>query len=354
MPRARRCAGRLVDSGDGSYDVATVEPFIEAANRHRYRCDLGPVPLRLPRSSRPLERGFCRALSPIIASRWAASSTTAAKGTCFFTPVNEPSFLAFAGGEKGLFPPYCEGRGWDLKVALCRAAIAGHRGAMGGQPRLPHRQRRPALPRRLFARSALGCRGGAGFQRPAGIPGLGHARRTPAARAGRIAGASRYHRHQLLLDQPVGVARRAAARRQDPPARRGRSTPRALERPDLLGLGPLWRTDDHHRDRACRRPARPMAVRGGAGGRKFCCAKACRLGGVCLYPILGMPEWHEPDVWTPMGLWDPVCTLDPSERLVCEPMRDALASARHLDWLLHRLEPGSFDAIAPRKRREAA
>ena len=35
-----------------------------------------------------------------------------------------------------------------------------------------------------------------------------------------------------------------------------------------------------------------------------------QLRGLCLYPILGMPEWHEPDVWTPMGLWDPVCHRD--------------------------------------------
>src|SRR6201999_27122 len=42
-----------------------------------------------------------------------------------FTPLNEPSFMAFAGGERGLFAPHAEGRGWELKVALCRAAIAG-------------------------------------------------------------------------------------------------------------------------------------------------------------------------------------------------------------------------------------
>src|SRR5213595_1102670 len=45
------------------------------------------------------------------------------------------------------------------------------------------------------------------------------------------------------------------------------------------------------------------------------------LRGLCIYPILGMPEWHEPDIWTPMGLWDPVCYQEPyRERLVCEPM----------------------------------
>jgi hypothetical protein len=79
------------------------------------------------------------------------------------------------------------------------------------------------------------------------------------------------------------------------------------------------------------------------------------LAGVCLYPILGMPEWHEPNVWTPMGLWDPVCTLDPhGERLVCAPMREALAEASHLDWLLQRLKPDSLASPETRKRRYAA
>jgi len=28
------------------------------------------------------------------------------------------------------------------------------------------------------------------------------------------------------------------------------------------------------------------------------------LRGICLYPVLGMPEWHAPDRWTQMGLWN--------------------------------------------------
>ncbi len=66
------------------------------------------------------------------------------------------------------------------------------------------------------------------------------------------------------------------------------------------------------------------------------------LQGVCLYPILGMPEWHEPEVWTPMGLWDPVCERDPcAGRLVCDPMLKALTSARHIDELHRSLRMNS-------------
>ena len=56
------------------------------------------------------------------------------------------------------------------------------------------------------------------------------------------------------------------------------------------------------------------------------------LRGVCLYPILGMPEWHSPDVWTPMGLWDPVCHREPhGDRLICAPMLGELHAAHRLN-----------------------
>ncbi|MBU6288895.1 MAG: family 1 glycosylhydrolase [Chloroflexota bacterium] len=41
----------------------------------------------------------------------------------WYTPVNEPSFMAWAGGEVGWFAPFGEGRGYELKMRLVRAAI---------------------------------------------------------------------------------------------------------------------------------------------------------------------------------------------------------------------------------------
>ncbi|MFN2386360.1 MAG: beta-glucosidase [Thermoanaerobaculia bacterium] len=45
----------------------------------------------------------------------------------YIAPVNEISFLSFAGGEEGFFFPYARGRGDDLKRQLVRAAIAASR-----------------------------------------------------------------------------------------------------------------------------------------------------------------------------------------------------------------------------------
>ena len=55
------------------------------------------------------------------------------------------------------------------------------------------------------------------------------------------------------------------------------------------------------------------------------------LRGVCLYPILGMPEWHDPSVWTQMGLWDLAPRDGRLERRPHAPSFEALREARRLD-----------------------
>lgn len=44
-------------------------------------------------------------------------------GTAFVAPVNEPSFLSFAGGEEGFFNPFQKGRGDEMKAQMVRAAV---------------------------------------------------------------------------------------------------------------------------------------------------------------------------------------------------------------------------------------
>ena len=53
--------------------------------------------------------------------------------------------------------------------------------------------------------------------------------------------------------------------------------------------------------------------------------------GVCVYPILGMPEWHAPTIWTRMGLWDLVQDGKKLRREIYLPMLDALRAAQRLE-----------------------
>jgi len=56
------------------------------------------------------------------AARFISSETP---GPHWFSVVNEPSFLGWAGGEMGFFPPFAKGRGNEFKKQLMRVTIAG-------------------------------------------------------------------------------------------------------------------------------------------------------------------------------------------------------------------------------------
>ncbi|MGH6874636.1 MAG: hypothetical protein ACREDW_06435, partial [Aestuariivirgaceae bacterium] len=254
-----------------------------------------------------------------------------------FTPVNEPSFLAYAGGEKALFAPHGEGRGWELKVALVRAAIAGIRAlwdACSGARivnvdplcRVACPEGRPDLAEtvgdfnhRLVFQSWDMLSGRL-------LPELGG---SPAHLD--IVGINYYWTNQWDW---------LAA-----PAEDGRIPPLDEDDPRRVSLKELVRTvwqrygsEIMITETAHVGDERAPWLLEVADQAKALLLEGVPLRGVCLYPILGMPEWHEPDVWAPMGLWDPVCHREsPGERLLCAPMRDALQSVLHIDELHHML-----------------
>jgi hypothetical protein len=344
----------LVDLGRGAYDFSTVEPFVEAARRNGVEViwDLFhygyPQGLDLWGDEFP-ERfaDYCYAVARYIGPR--------TEGVSYFTPVNEPSFMAYAAGEKGLFAPHGEGRGWELKIALVRAAIEGINAI------------RATCPDARFVNVDPLCR----VACPENRPDLKEEARDFNERlvfqawdmmAGRLLpelGGSRAH-----LDI-VGINYYWTNQWEwRIPLVDGLIPPLADDDPRRLSLSELvrsvWRRYDgdvmitetsHVGDR------RGPWLREVAEDAEALLREGVPLAGVCLYPILGMPEWHEPDIWTPMGLWDPVCHREPcGERLVCEPMLEALQAVRHVDALhaaalAHSRKPRRK---APRARQIAA
>lgn len=250
--------------------------------------------------------------------------------------------MAFAAGEKGLFAPHVEGRGWELKVALCRAAIAGIEalwaacpGArivnvdplcrVAASPDRPHQTEEAAdFNERLVFQS---------WDMLAGrlLPELGGSRAHLD-----IVGINYYWTNQWEWRiAPLPDGRIPALADDDP---------RRLSFGDLVRSvwqrygGEVVVTETAHVGE--QRAPWLLEV---AYASEALLLEGVPLRGVCLYPILGMPEWHAPDVWTPMGLWDPVCHRAPyGDRLICESMREALEAVRHVDRL-HRVltaEPG--------------
>ena len=175
--------------------------------------------------------------------------------------------MAYAGGEKGLFAPHGEGRGWELKVALVRAAIAGIDAIRVGLLRMPGsstptrsavspaRRAGPSSPRRRATSTS------ASSSRPGTCSPAGSCPSSAASAIISISSAS------TIIGRTSGSGASALVRRQDPAACRGRSGA-ACRCGDLVRS--VWeryrRRDHHHRDEPYRRQARSLARRGRGGG----------------------------------------------------------------------------------------
>jgi beta-glucosidase/6-phospho-beta-glucosidase/beta-galactosidase len=110
----------------GRYDFSPVDCFIEAMHAAKVLpvwdlCHYGYPDDLDPFSDAFCERfaAYCRAAAEYVVPK--------VRGPHFFTPINEITFFSFCAGEWGWIAPYGntrEDRG-RLRLALCRAAIAG-------------------------------------------------------------------------------------------------------------------------------------------------------------------------------------------------------------------------------------
>jgi beta-glucosidase/6-phospho-beta-glucosidase/beta-galactosidase len=124
----------LVDRA-GGYDFTPIDPLIEAMNRCQVLpiwdlCHYGYPDGLDPFSDDFAERfaRYCRAAAEYVLPR--------VRGPHFFTPINEISFFAECGGAWGWVAPYGkdEATRQRLRLALCRAAIAGVRAIREVEP----------------------------------------------------------------------------------------------------------------------------------------------------------------------------------------------------------------------------
>lgn len=324
----------LVDLGSGRYDFASVEPFVAAARRHNVEVIWDLFHYGYPAGVDLLGKDFprrfadyCYAIARYIGRR--------TEGTCWFTPVNEPSFLSYAGGHAGLFAPHLTGKGWDLKVALIKAAIAGIDAIHAACPRArivnvdplcrvtapEGRDELAAEARDFNERLVFQC-----WDMLCGrlLPELGG---TPVHLD--VLGINYYWTNQWELGSTPDERGVLPPLRDD--------DPRRLPLSDLVHS--VWERYRHPlilSEIAEVGPKRGDLVRDVARESIAMFERDIPIGGVCLYPILGMPEWHARDEWVPMGLWDPICHHNPADgRIVCEPMLEALRSVQHIE-LAHR------------------
>ena len=112
----------LIDRG-GRYDFSSIEPMVDAG------LDIGITHIHClfhygyPDDLDPLTPEFVVRFRDFAAAfaQWRSGRVP---GPRWYCAANEPSMLAFASGEAGWFAPFLTGKSADLKVNLARAAIS--------------------------------------------------------------------------------------------------------------------------------------------------------------------------------------------------------------------------------------
>lgn len=325
--RAAREAVRwpVVATG-GRYDFSSILPHINAARRHGVELIFDLFHFGYPADVDLFAAGFPARFADYAyaAARFLAAHTD---GPLYITPINEPSYFAWAAGESGLFAPHQRERGWELKVCLMRGAIQGIEAIRAACPNA-----------RIINVDSL-CRVVAPFNRPdlqreADDFNHGAVMQGWDMLAGRlmpelggspqhldIVGLNYYWTNQWELHR-AGLPLDDADPRRWSLSRLVRAVSERYRGTDIL----LTETS-HVED------MRPVWLRELTDECELLLREGVPLRGVCLYPVLGMPEWHSRDVWTRMGLWDLLPTNDGLARVPHEPTLAALGEAQL------RLEP---------------
>jgi beta-glucosidase/6-phospho-beta-glucosidase/beta-galactosidase len=316
----------LVDQG-GKYDFSSVDPFLYASQQHDIEVIWDLFHYGYPQGLDLFSEDFPKIFSDYC---YAAAEHIAAHQSkpCYFTPVNEPSFFSWAGGEVGRFAPHLKGKGEELKRALIRAAIQGINAIRGAVPSarivnvdpLCHviaPENSPDLQTEadwfnensVFESWDMLCGRVA--------PELGGTREHLD-----IVGMNYYWTNQWVLgfdEQPLAEnhPKRASLRKL---------VKRVYDR---YG-GDILITETAHVD-----DMRPKWLNYVEDEVEALLNEGVPLRGVCLYPILGMPEWHDQTRWTQMGLWEISENNSRLERRLFEPMFEALRKAQLLEKRIH-------------------
>lgn len=311
----------LVDRGGGGvYDFSSALPFVRAAVRHRFDVIWDLFHYGYPDgvdvfSSAFVDRfaAYCRATASFICN--------CSPGPHYFTPINEASYYSWAAGHVGRFAPHEKNRGIELKINLARACLRGIDAIRDVCPRARIVHADPicyVVPKNDTRAERETARefndeivpqfwdlvSGRVMPELGGRPG-----------ALDIVGINYYWTNQWELGSE--------------------GTPLADDDPRRLPLAELVRRvwDRYRTDIVITETSERPEVRGPwvhelSKTAEELLESGVKLRGICLYPILGMPEWHARDQWTRMGLWDLEREQDRLERKIVTPMRDALRAAQ--------------------------
>jgi len=307
------------------YDWSTVKTMLDAGQRHGIQQVWDMCHFGFPDDLTPLHPMFARRFAALCRAFVNFYRSERPEGVLIVTPINEVSFLSWAGGEVRATSPYGVRLGWEVKYALMRAYIEGVAALREADPSIriltteplvnivpPHnptpQQRQEAHQHHEWQYQATDILAGRVSPELGGRPEFLD-----------IMGFNFYYDNQwevttsrrLGWNDPVPDSRLRPLRDLFKEAYRRYNRPIALTETSHPGIDrPLWLK---------------------MIGRE--CAAALQQGvpllGVCLYPIIDRPDWDFLDNWHHSGMWDAALRPDgPPHRILHQPSAEALHTAQ--------------------------
>jgi polysaccharide biosynthesis protein PelF len=321
----------LIETTPGRYDFSSLVPMLRAARETKTQIIWDLLHYGWPDgldvwSAAFVDRfaRFARAVAGVILGETG--------GPIYVTPVNEISFVSWAGGDAGTLNPFANGRGFELKVQLARAAIAATLAVREMNPDarichvdpINHIVAEPDQPEHVLAAEA--CRQ-AQFQAWDMISGKLHPELGGRTEYLDIIGVNYYSNNQWTYQDP-----------NLPPSSRRKTNllrpTNPLNRPVREILREMY--ERYHRplfiaETGMEGTARPSWLRYIGQEARAVMASGVPLEGLCFYPILNHPGWID-DRHCHNGLWD--YADENGYRPIYEPLaREFVYQQRLLDSL---------------------
>lgn len=303
----------LIDRGDGHYDWSSFLPMLQAARSARVEViwDL-------------MHYGWPDGLdiwSPQFVNRFAAFAGAVARmvrdqsdDVPWYVPVNEISFMAWAGGEMGIFNPATRGRGTELKQQLALAAIAAIEAVRAVDPRARFIHTDPAIhvfpiPRRPWTRTRAQELTHVQFQAWDMLSGRSYPELGGRADYLDVIGINYYPHNQWVFDGP--------------PIDWQGTDPRYIPFRNLLHkIHRRYRRPMYIAETGIEADLRPAWFTYVSNEVFASMAEGVPIHGLCLYPVMNHPGWAD-DRHCPNGIID----YDPKtmRRWIEQPLAEALA-----------------------------
>jgi len=112
----------LIETSPGYYDWSSALPMVRAAHRAGVQMIWDLFHYGWPDDLDIFSADFVTRFGR-LARAFATLVKNETDAPPIFAPVNEPSFVAWAGGDAGFIYPFATGRDWEIKAQLIRAAI---------------------------------------------------------------------------------------------------------------------------------------------------------------------------------------------------------------------------------------